>query len=519
MANNSKRSGSFIKRKREPGGKLTRVIDIKNLVRRRNKVRSRVLSHIQTTIKRGLKSVVRNLTNKVRRAKRKLVININSEKITLLRRNKTIGSYLKRTGLILYDEIISVIRPDSRRRNNKLTRTVFANEVQTVSRTKRVSGSVCSTIRTSRNQVPAVYGNNPDERVYIIANDTLIERNLPLVSDIKKVVSGIICKVAAAGIQPAIGAKNNSVVLVLGKKRRGQTEMQKVVLRQDYFVINRGNVENVRIRIGKNVIAASVETTIGTLTGVVPLITGHFGFFRKRHGKLAIRTNIQAVSRIGRNKQRSNAAVGNIPGSKRNLSFARTQNVGIIIGKNIPAADIEALVSSVCQIVACLRGNTNTGNSQLPVRTNMQNIVLLRRNKTGKDIAIHKVSGGKNNLAVSVSMKNVYAGVRQNIRRTNIKITVIPIPEIIEPVFGNFRDDRSLYKQLPIRVELNSITISVRPDVADSNTKSVIADFENVPFRFGNRHRRRSKLIAFLRGLVRFLIIEKNRIKITHGIS
>nr|DAF65062.1 MAG TPA: hypothetical protein [Podoviridae sp. ct2iq11] len=519
MANNSKRSGSFIKRKRESGSKLTRVIDIKNLVRRGNKVRSRVLRHIQTTIKRSLKGIVRNLTDKVRRAKRKLVININSEKITLLRRNKPIGSYLKRTRLVLYDEIISVIRPDSRRRNNKLTRAVFANEVQTISRAKRISRRIRATIGTSCNQISAIRGNNPDERVYIITNDTLIERNLPLISNIKKVVSGVVCKVAAAGIQPTIGAKNNSVVLVLGKKRRGQTEMQKVVLRQDYFVINRGNVENVRIRIGKNVIAASIETTIRTLTGVVPLITGHFGFFRKRHSELAIRTNIQAVSRIGRNKQRSNAAVGNIPGSKRNLAFACTQNVGIIIGKNIPAADIETLISSVCQIVTCLRGNTNTGNSQLPIRTNMQNITLLRRNKTGKNIAIHKVSGGKNNLAVSISMENVYAGVRQNIRRTNIEITVIPVPEVIEPIFGNFRNDRSLYKQFPIRVELNGIAISVRPDVADSNTKSVIADFENVPFRFDNRHRRRSKLVAFLRRLVRFLIIEKNRIKITHGIS
>ena len=272
MANNSKRSGSFIKGERETRGKFAGVVNVEDFVRGGNKVRSRVLSHIQTAVKRGLKSVVRNLTDKVRRAKRELVVNIDPEKVALLGRNKPLSSHLKSTGLILYKKVVSVIRPDSPSSNNEFAGTVLTDKVQAVSRAERISGSIGSTVRTSRNQVPAVCGNNPDKGVHIVAENALVEGNLPLIGNIKKVVSGIIRKVTAAGIQPTVGTEDNGIVGILGEKRRGQTKMQKVFLRQDYLIINRGNMENVRVRVGEDIIAASVKAPIGTFTRIVPFI-------------------------------------------------------------------------------------------------------------------------------------------------------------------------------------------------------------------------------------------------------
>ena len=116
-------------------------------------------------------------------------------------------------------------------------------------------------------------------------------------------------------------------------------------------------------------------------------------------------------------------------------------------------------------------------------------------------------------------MKQVRVQIGQNITGTDKEIAVIPVSKIIETVFGDLRNDRDVYKQPAVRGNLNGIVTGGGFNVIYRYAKTIITGLKDVAFCLGNRHRRRSKLVSLLRRLMSFLIIEKNRIEITHGIS
>ena len=116
-------------------------------------------------------------------------------------------------------------------------------------------------------------------------------------------------------------------------------------------------------------------------------------------------------------------------------------------------------------------------------------------------------------------MKQVRVQIGQNITGTDKEVAVIPVSEIVETVFGNFRNDRNVYKQPAVRGNLDSIVTGRGFNVIYRHAKTIITGLKNVAFCLGNRHRRRSKLVSLLRRLMSFLIIEKNRIEITHELS
>ena len=79
-------------------------------------------------------------------------------------------------------------------------------------------------------------------------------------------------------------------------------------------------------------------------------------------------------------------------------------------------------------------------------------------------------------------MKQIRVQIGQNITGTDKEIAVIPVSEIVETVFGNFRNDRDVYKQPAIRGNLNGIATGGGFNIIYRYAKTIITGLKNIAF-------------------------------------